>query len=82
MITTDWLTMTTLAYVDAFQDVKTQRASTAITAVEMTLFSEMADGAIAPVDLSNLTCLPVKSKFNFKCKLELKLNLKLNLNST
>ena len=78
MISRDWLTMTTLAYVAAFQgnmmtvrnavkvdideltitmmtidndkngdnnsDAKTQRASTAITAVVMTLFSEMADG--------------------------------------
>ena len=78
MISRDWLTMTTLAYVAAFQgnmmtvrnavkvdideltitmmtidndkngdnnsDAKTRQASTAITAVVMTLFSEMADG--------------------------------------
>jgi len=77
MITRDWLTMITLAYVDAFRDVKTQRASTAITAVEMTLFSEMADGAIASVDLSNLTCLPVKSKLKLKSELEFKYKLEI-----
>jgi len=64
MITsTDWLTMTTLASVAASQDVKTRQASTVITAV-MTLLSEMADGAIVSEDLSNPTCLPVKSNFH------------------
>lgn len=63
MITTDWLTTTTLASVAAFQDVKTRQASTVITAV-MTLLSEMADGAIVSEDLSNPTCLPVKSNFH------------------
>jgi len=65
MITTDWLTTTTLASVAAFQDVKTLQASTAITAVT-TLLSGMEDGAIASVDLSNPTCPPVKSKINLK----------------
>jgi len=65
VITTDWLTTTTLASVAASQDVKIRQASTVITAVT-TLFSEMADGAIASEDLSNPTCPPVKSKLNLR----------------
>jgi len=54
------MTMITPAYAAAFQDVNTPPASTVTTAVVMTLFSGMVDGAIASVDLCNLTCQHVK----------------------
>jgi len=37
----------------------------------------MADGAIASVDLSNLTCLPVNYEINLKYKLAFKYKLEI-----